>query len=373
MAKSTRYLGLDVHAETIVAAIAEGRSKVRSVGAFRNRPEGLRKLLERVGTKDLKVCYEAGPTGYALYWELTKQGVECEVIAPSMTPQKSGERIKTDRRDAEKLAEYYRAGLLTRVWVPTAEHEALRDLVRARAAAKKDETRAKHRVVKYLLRNGLRHPDGRKAWSHRWWAWVHGLEFEYEGQRVTFEDCVSEVQRLGERVSRLELAIDRAIEKAPAEQRAVIEALQALRGVAKLTAVTVVAEVGTFQRFERAGQLMGYAGLVPSEYSSGSRESRGRITRNGSAHLRRVLGESAWHARHRPWLSARLKEQLARLPSEVADIAWKAQERLHRKFTKLLYQKKPAGKVATAVARELVGFIWAIGYEAERKALAASV
>lgn len=166
---------------------------------------------------------------------------------------------------------------------------------------------------------------------------------------------------MGERVSRLELAIDRAIESASPEKKAVIEALQALRGVAKVTAATIVTEVGTFQRFRKASELMGYTGLVPSEYSSGSREAKGRITRTGNAHLRHVLGEAAWNARHRPWVSTRLKKVLPTLPSDVTAIAMKAQERLHRKFTKLTFQRKPAGKVATAVARELVGFIWAIG------------
>ncbi len=370
MSKDTRYLGLDVHAETIAVAVAQGSEKARSLGEVPNRPDAVRKLIEKVGgAKGLKVCYEAGPTGYALYWQLTQLGVECEVVAPSLTPKKAGERIKTDRRDALKLAEYYRAGMLTMVWVPDARHEALRDVVRARGAAKKDETRAKHRLLKYLLRNGLRNPAGHRAWTHRWWAWVQGLEFEHEAQRVTVEDCVSEVHRLGERLSRLDAAIDRAVEEAPAAQRAVIEALQGLRGVAKLTAVTIVSEVGTFERFSKATELMGYAGLVPSEYSSGSRESKGRITRTGKAQLRHVLGESAWHARHRPRLNARVKEQLARLSPRVAEIAWKAQERTHRKFARMTHQQKPPGKVATAVARELLGFVWAIGREVERESV----
>jgi transposase len=247
------------------------------------------------------------------------------------------------------------------VWVPDAAHEALRDLVRARAAAKADESRAKHRLVKYLLRNGLRHPDGSRAWTHPWWRWVQALQFDFEPQLVTLGDLIAQVLHQRDRLVRLDLAIDRAIESAAPEKKAVVEALQALRGVAKLTAVTIVTEVGTFQRFRRPTELMGYTGLVPSEYSSGSRQAKGRITRTGNAHLRRVLGEAAWHCRHRPWLNVRLKKVLPTLPPGVAEIAWKAQERLHRKFTKLMYHRKPAGKVATAVAREFVGFIWAIG------------
>jgi transposase len=362
-------LGLDVHGETIAAALADGRTPAQSLGQFPNRPESVRKLIEKLGgPAGLKVCYEAGPTGYALYWQLSKLGVDCEVVAPSLIPRKPGERIKTDRRDAEKLAECYRGGLLTAVWVPDAAHEALRDLVRARAAAKQDESRAKHRLVKYLLRYGLRHPDNSRAWTHPWWRWVQALEFEHEAQRITVADCIAEVLHMGERLARLELSIERAIESASPEKKAVVEALQALRGVAKLTAITIVTEVGTFQCFNKPTELMAYTGLVPSEYSSGSREAKGRITRTGNAHLRHVLGESAWHARHRPWINVRLKKVLPTLPSDVSEIAWKAQERLHRKFTKLTFHRKPPGKIATAVARELVGFIWAIGHRVETQA-----
>lgn len=371
MEKTTRYVGLDVHGETIAAAVADGRGEIRSLGRFPNRPESVRKFIEQLGKpKHLKVCYEAGPTGYALYWQLTKLGVDCDVVAPSLIPRKPGDKIKTDRRDAEKLAQCYRSGTLTSVWVPDAAHEALRDLVRARAAAKRDESRAKHRLVKYLLRNGLRHPEGCRAWTHPWWRWVQALKFDFESQQTTLADCIAEVLHQRERLGRLDLAIDRAIESAPVEKRVVVEALQALRGVAKLTAVTIVTEVGTFQRFRRPTELMGYTGLVPSEYSSGSREAKGRITRTGNAHLRHVLGEAAWHARHRPWLNVRLKKVLPTLPPGVSEIAWKAQERLHRKFTRLTFHRKPAGKVATAVAREFVGFIWAIGRLAESHATA---
>jgi transposase len=370
MEKTTRYVGLDVHGETIAAAVGEGHGQVRSLGQFSNRPESVRKFIEQLGgPQGLKICYEAGPTGYALYWQLTKMGVACEVVAPSLVPRKPGERIKTDRRDAEKLAQCFASGTLTSVWVPDAAHEALRDLVRARAAAKGDESRAKHRLVKYLLRNGLRHPDNCRSWTHPWWRWVQGLEFDFEPKKVTLGEHVAEVLHQRERLARFDLAIDRAIEAAPAEKRAVVEALQALRGVAKLTSVTIVTEVGTFQRFRRPTELMGYTGMVPSEYSSGSRQAKGRITRTGNAHLRHVLGEAAWHARHRPWLNVRLKRILPTLPSGVSEIAWKAQERLHRKFTRLTFHRKPAGKVATAVARELVGFIWAIGRLAESQAI----
>jgi transposase len=371
MSKNTRYLGLDVHAETITAAIAEGRQKVRSLGQFPNRPEAVRKFVEKLGNPNtLRVCYEAGPTGYALYWQLTRMDVECEVVAPSLIPKKSGDRIKTDRRDALKLAQCHQAGTLTAVWVPDGAHEALRDLVRARGAAKEDESRAKHRLIKYLLRYSLRHPDGCRAWTHPWWRWLQALKLEHSAQQETLLAHVAEVLHQAERVSRFDQTLERAIESVSPEKKAVIDALQALRGVAKLTAVTIVTEVGTFQRFRKPTELMGYTGLVPSEYSSGGKESKGRITRTGNAHLRHVLGETACHTRHRPWLSNRLKRVLPTLPPGVAEIAWKAQERLHRKFTRMTYQRKLPGKVTTAVARELVGFIWAIGHKVEREAFA---
>jgi len=286
--------------------------------------------------------------------------VDCEVIAPALIPRKPGDRVKTDRRDAEKLAQSYQNGELTAVWVPTLEHEALRDLVRQRAAAKADESRAKHRLVKHL-RRGLREPNEARAWTHPWWRWVQSLKFDHEAQQVAFADCIAEVLHMGERLARLDQAIDRLVVSAPPHMQAVIEALQALRGVAKLTAVTIVTEVGTFKRFQRPTQLMGYTGQVPSEHSSGKCESKGGITHAGNVHLRHALGEAAWHARHRPWLNKRLKKLLPTLPAGVAEIAWKAQERLHKKFTTMIYRRRHAGTAVTAVARELVGFIWAIG------------
>ncbi len=373
MSKSTRYLGLDVHAETISAALAQGRTPVQNLGQVQNRTGAIKKLIDKAGgPSGLRVCYEAGPTGYALYWELTRLGVDCEVIAPSLIPKKSGDRVKTDRRDAEKLAEFYRAGVLTPVWVPDAEHEALRDLVRARSAAKKDEVRAKNRLLKYLLRNGIRGPENRRAFGSRWWEWMRGVQLEYEAQSITLQDLVSEVDRLGERTKRLDGAIDDAIEASSPERKAVIDALQALRGVARLTAVTIATEIGTFRRFDKATRLMAYAGLVPSEHSSGARNFKGGITHAGNSALRHVLGEAAWQYRHRPYMGERLKKQQGQLSSEINDIAWKAQNRLYRKHRRLTNHGKPCGKVGSAIARELVGFVWAIGYAAETRASRAS-
>jgi transposase len=371
VAKSIRYVGLDVHANTIAVAVAEGRGEVRSLGIVPNRPEGIRRLVKKLEpTSSLRVCYEAGPTGYALYWELTRLGVRCEVVAPTLVPTKPGDRVKTDRRDAEKLARSYRAGDLTAVWVPDAAHEALRDVVRAREAAKKDELRAKHRLGKFLLRQGRRPPEGTKAWTMRYWAWLKTVRFEYDAQEATLLDYRTEVEHASDRIKRLERAIDEAVEQAPAQMKAVIEALQALRGVAKLTATTLVTEVGNFSRFARPKLLMGYAGLVPSEYSSGDSTRRRSITKTGNAHLRRVSLESAWAYQHRPSLGGQLKKRQEGLSQEIKAIAWKAQHRLHSRYWRLTAKGRIPGKAVTAVARELLGFIWAVGVQAEREAAA---
>jgi transposase len=366
MGKLTRYVGLDVHAATIAVAVAEGRNVVRSLGTIPNRPEAVAKLLKKLGDPaSLHVCYEAGPTGYVLYWQLTKLGVQCEVVAPSLVPVKSGDRVKTDRRDAEKLARALRAGDLTSVFVPSAEHEALRDLVRAREAAKKDELRARHRLSKYLLRYGKTPPSGCRPWTLTYWRWVHTVRFDHAPQTATLLDYIAEAEHQRTRIERLDKAIEEAIVDAPAEMKAVIDALQAMRGVAKLTAITLAVEVGTFRRFHRATELMSYTGMVPSEYSSGQRKRQGAITKAGNSRLRRVLVEAAHHYRHQPRLSVRQRALQRDTHPRVLEIAWKAQLRLHRRFRSLNARSKPPGKVITAIARELVGFIWAIGVAAE--------
>lgn len=253
--KKVRFVGLDVHAETIAVAVAEpGREgEVRSVGIIPNRSESVRKLLKKLGRPgELRICYEAGPTGYALYWQLAELGVKCEVVAPTLVPVKAGDRVKTDRRDAEKLARSYRAGDLTPVWVPDAEHEALRDLVRARLAAKKDQLRVRNRLSKFLLRHGHRPPTGMKPWTNVYLTWVkREIRFDQPALEVTVADYIHEVEHAQERILRLERAIDTVVETVPERMRAVVEALQALRGIAKISAVTVVAELGEISRFKR--------------------------------------------------------------------------------------------------------------------------
>jgi transposase len=365
--KKVRFIGLDVHADTIAVAVAEPGGEVRSLGSIPNRPESIRRLVKKVGpSKELRVCYEAGPTGYVVYWQLTALGVACEVVAPTLVPVKAGDRVKTDRRDAEKLARSYRAGDLTPVWVPDAAHEALRDLVRAREAAKKDQLRARHRLGKFLLRHGRRPPTAMTSWTQRHLLWVkQAVHFEQPAQEATLLDYLHEVEHVAGRIERLDRAIDDAVKTAPARMRAVIDALQALRGIALVSAVTIVAEVGELSRFARATQLMGYSGLGASEDSSGSRTRRGRITKTGNAHLRRIVVEAGWAYRHRPSVSGALRKRQATLSDTVKGIAWKAQHRLHGRYRRLLGRGKCQQQVVTAVGRELLGFIWAIGVAVE--------
>ena len=363
---NVRFIGLDVHGETIAVAVAEPEGEVRSLGVIPNRAESIRKLVKKLGpAEQLRVCYEAGPTGYVVYWQLTGLGVRCEVVAPTLVPVKAGDRVKTDRRDALKLARSYRAGDLTPVWVPDAAHEALRDLVRAREAAKKDQLRARHRLGKFLLRQGRRPPTGIKAWTQQHLKWVKTVQFEPAAQEATLLDYLHEVEHQADRVERLERALDVAVTSAPERMRAVIEALQALRGVALVSAVTLVAEVGEFSRFAKPRQLMGYSGAVASEDSSGERTWRGGITKTGNAHLRRVVVEAAWAYRHRPAVGAALRKRQASVSPDVKAIAWKAQHRLHARYRHLLAHGKCPQEAVTAVGRELLGFIWAIGKNVE--------
>jgi transposase len=369
MSQNTRYLGLDVDAEAISVAVAETEGEVRFLGTIPNRPEPLRKLLRRLGRRDqLRVCYEAGPTGYGLYWLLTGWGVQCDVVAPSLVPSKPGDRVKTNRRDAEKLARSHRAGDLTAVWVPDADHEALRDLLRAREVAKSDQLRAKHRLSKFLLRQNRKAPKGVRRWSQSWLMWVRReVKLDRFAQQAVLEDYLAQVDHSADRIRHLERRIDDAIEEAPAAMQTVIAGLQALRGIAKITAVSIVSEVGRLSRFAGARQLMGYSGLVPREHSTGQRVRRGSITKTGNAHLRRVVVEAAWAYRHRPWVGPTIQRRQAGLSPEIVQLAWKAQQRLYQRYRRLAGRGKPKQHVVTVVGRELLGFIWDIGVRLEKQ------
>ena len=356
-----RYIGLDVHKATISVAIAEEAGAPTSDSRIANDPSAIRKLMTRLGDPhvELRVAYEAGPTGYALHRQLAKLGIDCIVVAPSLIPKRSGDRVKTDRRDALKLARLLRSGDLTPVWVPDEAHEALRSLVRARADAKVDQLRAKHRLSKFLLRQACWPPIGVRNWSQRYVQWLRHLEFEHLPDRVVFADYLAEVTAAGERIKRLEAALHQCAQSS--SQVALIHALQAFRGIGFLSAVTLVAEAGDLRRFRTAPQFMAYAGLVPSESSSGGKQQRGSITKTGNSLLRHVLGEAAHHTRHAPRVSGTLKRRQSDLPRDVVDLAWRAQLRLHARY-RHLSSRIGSPKALTAIARELAGFIWAAGH-----------
>ena len=363
--RTLRYVGLDVHAASIAIAVAEAdRGEVRSVGTIPNTPDALRAAVRKVGpAATLQICYEAGPTGYTTYWQLASWGYPCVVAAPSLVPVRAGDRVKTDRRDALKLARALRAGEVTPVWVPSAAQEALRELVRAREAAVGDQTRARQRVRHLLLRHGVPRPAGVRAWSTRYLAWLRGRQFADAATTAVFVDHLQEVEHAAARVAQLEQALETAIAAAPPALQTMIAALQALRGVARVAAATIVAEVGSLTRFARARQLMGYAGCGVCETSSGARIRRHGLTKTGNAHLRRIIMEAAHAARFRPAVGLTLKRRQAGLSPAVIAIAWQAQQRLAHRHRALLARGKPHGQVIAAVGRELLGFVWAIGQQ----------
>ena len=356
---TTHFVGLDVHQATIAIAVADpGRGEPRILPTIPNDFKTLIRALRKLGDLDyLMCCYEAGPTGYKLYRQLKKAGIRCIVIAPSLVPVKSGRRIKTDRRDAAKLACYLRSGDLTAIHVPDEATEAVRDLERSRDDAKRAERVARHHLSKFLLRHG-RIYTGVTRWGKLHTNWIAGQTFELSASQHVFCDYREAVELATARVDRLTL---RLREVADAWDRApLIKALQALRGVEMVSSVTLVAEIADFRRFGSAAELMSYVGLVPSENSSGSSRRLGGITRAGNSHVRRILVESAWHYRRMPGMSKALRARNEGVEPEVRAIAWKAQHRLHSRLKKLLARGKPANQAVTAVARELLGFIWAI-------------
>lgn len=363
MSKGITYVGLDVHQDTIVAAVLLPRRRQPEIFKCRNEDAAVRRFVRKLKDRApgrVETCYEAGPTGFHLARLLDKCGIGCVVIAPSLIPSKPGDRVKTDRRDAEKLAKLLRGQLLTEVHPPTEADEAVRDLCRARECAKQDSTAAKHRLTKFLLRRGKR--CGSKAWGIEWWKWVRALKFEHEADRIVLENYVAAVETIEERVAALDAHIERFSQADP--YREDVGRLRCYRGIDTVTAMTVVTELHGFERFHNPRQLMGFLGMVPSESSSGTRTVRGGITKAGNAHVRRVLIEAAWHYRHRPAVGWKLKKRRAGQSVSAIATADKAMRRLHKKWTGMVYRGKPTTKATTAVARELVGFIWATMMEA---------
>lgn len=374
MKNSIHYVGLDVHKETIAVALCDQEGRATSLGTIPNGPDPVARLMRRLEQKGtLRVCYEAGCCGYVLYRQLTAMGIDCIVVAPSLIPVKSGDRVKTDRRDALKLARYLRAGELTAVWVPDEAHEALRDLVRLREDAKADQKRARNRLGKFVLRHGLNPPAGTRAWSRTHREWLGTLWMEQPAQQIVLRESLAEVDHQSERIAALDAAVTEQSGVLSEPLRRVVDALVCLYGVAELTAVTVVAETGDLSRFAKAPQLFSYAGVVPREHSSGGpdKSRRGGITKTGNAHLRRVLVESAWHYRHPPRVSAQLRKRRAGKDPVVVEIANKAHRRLHETYRRLIGAGKPAPRAAVAVGRELLGFMWSIARQAQSHPAAA--
>ncbi|REJ91323.1 MAG: IS110 family transposase [Planctomycetota bacterium] len=364
---------MDVHKDSITIAAApafsgpDPEARVIELGRIPHDYASLERKLARLqrpdqdGAATLCVCYEAGPTGYELHRWLEARGHHCLVIAPSLTPTRSGDRVKTDRRDAAGLAVALRADTLTAVHVPDVPTEAVRDLERARDAAKRAERVARQQLDKFLLRHGDRYEGGRK-WTQAHLQWIHTLRFEQDGHRRLMADAIKTVEDATERVERL--TVDLAEVIAQTDLSPLATALGALRGVAELSAAVIAAEVGDLRRFRMAKQFMSYVGLTPSENSSGERTRRGSITCAGNGRLRWILVEAAWHYRHRPAVGKALRARQQAVAEPVRQIAWKAQKRLHRKFRHLTEHRGRSSQIAViAVARELAGFVWAIGQQ----------
>jgi transposase len=356
VAKARTLVGLDVHATKIVAAVLD--AETGEVQWFRVSGEiGEAAALCSGLPRPVRASYEAGPTGYGLARELERRGVECVVAAPSKIPRASGERVKTDRRDAEHLVRLLLAGRLHPVRVPGPAEEALRDLVRAREAVRVDLMRCRHRLSKLLLRRGIRFDDGR-AWTERHRAWLAGVELGHGAAQATLADAIGAVDALVHRRDQLQREIVARLAGSPWQVQ--IGRLRCLRGIDTLTAAGLCAEIGDFERFARAEQLMHYVGLVPSEDSSGEQRRQGAITKTGSGHARRLLVEAAWHYRKRPAISKTLADRHDGQPAHAIAIAWSAQQRLHRTWQRLEQRAKRRTIIAVAAARELAGFCWAI-------------
>jgi transposase len=356
------FVGLDVAKARHAVAIAEdGRQgEIRFLGEIGADPTSVRRLVSRLEKRHARLhfCYEAGPTGYGLYRQLTGIGHRCTVVAPSMIPRRPGDRVKTNRRDAMQLARLLRAGELTEVWVPDEAHEAVRELIRSRESAVDDLRRKRQAISSLMLRYGRSYP-GKMTWGARHRQWLQAQRFDHPAQHLVLQEMVLAAQHAQERLQRIEAAI---VEFVPTWSLApVVDALQALRGVQLISAVTIMVELGDLRRFDNPRQLMGYLGLVPGERSTGDTVRRLGITKAGNGRVRRALIESAWSYRHLPRTS-RVKHYVhERVSPAVRDIAMKAQARLCARYRSLAGRGKKLNVAVTAIARELVGFIWAIG------------
>lgn len=363
MTKMT-HVGLDVHQDTIaIAKLAPGRDAAPLVWQIANEPATIRKTFTKLAREahELRCCYEAGSCGFDVQRQLDAMGIECVVVAPSLIPRKPGERIKTDRRDAVKLARLDRAGELTAVHVPTPETEAVRDLVRAREDVRKDLVAARHRLLAFLRRRGIVFRGGRN-WTERHRAWLRAQTFERDAEKLTFNHYVSAVEHQEACRDHLEKEIGRVAATPPYAKD--VERLSTLRGIATLSAMVLLAELQDFRRFQHPRELMAYVGLVPSEHSSGASERRGGITKTGNSHVRRILIEAAWHYTRPPVARLRVHHSLRGQPSGRIDFARHAQARLHNRYVRLVGRGKSRQAALVAVARELCGFVWSAALQA---------
>ena len=363
---SELFIGLDVSKLKISVAVAEpGRKgEVRFYGDIDASPASVAKLLKKLTKPGLTLhfCYEAGPTGYELYRQIVDAGHACAVIAPSLIPKRPGERVKTNRRDALSLAKLHRAGELTAVWVPDRDHEAIRDLVRAREAASTALKVAHQQLQSFLLRHG-RIYTGKNPWTKAHSAWLCDQKFDHPAHQIVFEEYRRTIEEAGVRLDRL---TDRVRTTAAGWSMApVVSAYQTMRGVSLITAVTIAVEIGDLRRFDSPSQLMAYLGLVPSESSTGERVQRGSITKAGNGRARRVLVEGAWTYRYPARMSRLLQARQGGVAKVARDIAWKAQVRLCGRYRKLIEAGKQKNVVTTAIAREMAAFMWAIAQHVE--------
>jgi len=366
MKEFTKYVGLDVHKKTIEIVTAdEGRNgEVRYYGTISGNLAALDKAIKKIKSKGAKLnfVYEAGPCGYEIFRYLTKNGYDCAVVAPSLIPKRAGDRIKTDRRDAEMLARLYRAGELTPVYVPLEEDEAIRDLIRGREDAIEARRKGKQRLLAFLLRHGIRYP-GDSYWSSSHLRWLSEIKMPTSAQQITLQEYINAVHECDKRVTRFTKQIEEHVNTW--RMKPVVEAFQSLRGVSLLVAATSVAEIGDFSRFANPKQLMAYLGLVPSEHTTGEKVKRGGITKCGNGHVRRSLIEAGQAYSHPARITRPLLKRQEGLPQSVVDISWKAQIRLCARFKRLMAKGKSRNVVVTAMARELCAFMWAISKEIE--------
>lgn len=368
MERKLLYIGMDVHKKSIEIAIAEsGREgEIRHYGAIPSTMEALDKAIRKLQSRghQLRFVYEAGPCGFEIYRYLTSRQMDCAIIAPSLIPKQSGDRIKTDKRDAIALARLHRAGELTEIHVPDAEDEAMRDLIRAREDIVYARTKSKAQLGAFLLRNGHNYQGG-SNWTQAHLRWLAELRMSHPAQQFTFQEYVDSVQNLDQRVKRIESEIERLVESWQMKQ--VVFALMSFRGISRITACTIASELGDIRRFDHPKSLTRYLGLTPSEYSSGEKTKRGGITKTGNPHVRRVLIESAWAYRFQARVSNALRKRQENLPEYVNAISWKAQLRLCHRYKKLLLRGKGRQKTLVAIARELVGFIWDVATQVSKE------